>query len=585
MASINFGSTSGSRPYCTLTVTAAKPNIELNQTTVSFSLVLHRPSSISSSATKSWSVTIDGRVYNGSGTIGGSGDKTLLTGSQTITHNPDGARSIAFSGSVKLDITWSGTPLGTISGNGSMPLTTIPRTSSFGTISGNTIGSGITVNINRNSSSFTHYLYYYIGSMGWQLIGTGIGTSITFTPAISTCAPCMNASATMYFLLRTYNGSTQIGGDVTTGITTYLNSKSTCSYSNSQIGSGGTITVNSLASSYTHDLWYSFGTISWKYIGSASTSLSFSLDMSTFASQIPNATSGTLYIYCRSYNNGTSLGDYTYSQTVYLPDNIRPTLGLFEMSGVHLFKNKYVQYLSQVSWAITNCTGIYGSTISKYMISGTQISASTSTGTSSVLTNTGTLTYTASITDSRGRTDAKTFSIIVLPYTKPSCSISAERGIYSLINNTFTLDESNGTTLRLKPQYSYHSVENLNSISSKVITSHSLTVDALGNNEYVYLGKPDKENEEGKFSTDNSYSVDFTVIDEVGNTASVQVNVPTGKTIMDILSDGTGVAFGKVAQLSNTMDVDMILKLRKGLKGSNDALIDLDNILVFVEEG
>lgn len=585
MEQINFGSTSGSRPYCTLTVTAADPNVELNQTTVSFSLVLHRPSSISSTATKSWSVTIDGKTHSGSGTIGGSGDKTLLTGSQTITHNPDGAKSIAFSGSAKLDITWSGTPLGTISGNSSMNLATIPRTSSFGSISGNTIGSGITVNINRNSSSFTHYLYYYIGSMGWQLIGTGIGTSITFTPAISTCAPYMNASATMYFLLRTYNGSTQIGGDVTTGISVYLNSKSTCSYSNSQIGSGGTITVNRLASSYTHDLWYSFGGISWKYIGSASTSSSFSLDMSTFASQIPNATSGTLYIHCRSYNNGTTIGDYTYSQTVYLPDNIRPTLGSFTMSGVNLFKNKYVQYLSQVSWSMTGCVGIYGSTISKYAITGTQISASTSTGTSSVLTNTGTLTYTASITDSRGRTDAKTYSIIVLSYTKPSCSITVERGIYSLVNNVFTLDESNGTTLRLKPQYSYHNVENLNSISSKVVTSNSLTVNALGSGEYVYLGKPDKENEDGKFSTDNSYSVDFTVIDEVGNSASVQVSVPTGKTIMDILADGSGVAFGKVAQLPNTLDIDMILKARKGIQGQGNTFIDLDNILVFVEEG
>ena len=126
MASITFGQ-SGNRPYCTLEVTEQSQSIANNTTTVQFVLTLIRPSNVVSSATKTWSVTINGTVYNGSGTIGGVGNKTLLSGTQIIPHNADGTKTISFSGKCQLDITWSGVQLGTISGNGSMTLTPIPR--------------------------------------------------------------------------------------------------------------------------------------------------------------------------------------------------------------------------------------------------------------------------------------------------------------------------------------------------------------------------------------------------------------------------------------------------------------------------
>lgn len=99
-------------------------------------------------------------------------------------------------------------------------LTSIPRQSSFGTITGSTIGSGITVNITRNSSSFTHSLWYSFGSLTWQGIASGVGTSYTFTPPLSICSQIPSAtSGTMTLILRTYNGSTQIGSDVYKDIT------------------------------------------------------------------------------------------------------------------------------------------------------------------------------------------------------------------------------------------------------------------------------------------------------------------------------------------------------------------------------
>ena len=93
MAIITFGK-SGTRPYCTLEVTQQSQSVANNTSTVKYTLTLIRPSSVTSTATKTWSVTINGTKHSGSGTIGGSGNKVLLTGTQVIQHNSDGTKSI-----------------------------------------------------------------------------------------------------------------------------------------------------------------------------------------------------------------------------------------------------------------------------------------------------------------------------------------------------------------------------------------------------------------------------------------------------------------------------------------------------------
>ena len=55
--------------------------------------------SISSSASKSWSVTVNGSNYSGTDTVSVSNGatKTLASGSTTIAHNADGTKSFGFS--------------------------------------------------------------------------------------------------------------------------------------------------------------------------------------------------------------------------------------------------------------------------------------------------------------------------------------------------------------------------------------------------------------------------------------------------------------------------------------------------------
>lgn len=218
MASCKYDPTfaGAAHPYVVLNVTQQSQNIAAKKSIAAYELLIYRPSKIYSDAAKAYNITINGvKVKNTTTTIGGSGTKSIASGTVEIPHNADGSKSITFSFSIALDIKWNGIQIGTGSANGSMTLSTIPRASSFGAISGDTIGSNITVNINRASGAFTHQLWYRIGNSGWFDLGTNIATSKVFAPPLSLCSQTPNSTtATMELCVRTYNGSTRIGNDV-----------------------------------------------------------------------------------------------------------------------------------------------------------------------------------------------------------------------------------------------------------------------------------------------------------------------------------------------------------------------------------
>ena len=106
-------------------------SIEKNTSTVSWQMVLRSGAygDIRSTASKTWSVTINGKKYSGTNTIqiGANSEKTLASGTETITHNNDGTKTLSFSFSQQIDITFSGVKIGTVSDSHSAELTSIPR--------------------------------------------------------------------------------------------------------------------------------------------------------------------------------------------------------------------------------------------------------------------------------------------------------------------------------------------------------------------------------------------------------------------------------------------------------------------------
>lgn len=163
-----------------------------------------------------WSAQNPSLWYGGIG-----GTLTLASGTTTVGHNSDGSKTVYCEGKYIANSTANYLPNSSTCG-GNLTLFTIPRASSFSSISGNTIGGSQTINIDRKSSSFTHSLWYKIGNGGWVGIDSGIGTSKTWTLPTSLNNQIPNStSLTLTYILRTYNGSTQIGSDVYYNYTVY----------------------------------------------------------------------------------------------------------------------------------------------------------------------------------------------------------------------------------------------------------------------------------------------------------------------------------------------------------------------------
>lgn len=156
-------------------------------------------------------IVIDGTSYShGPYTLPHTTTRTFES-TKTITHNNDGSKSINWSYRfpVKTDDTRTG--------SGTLTLTTIPRASqpSVSSTSVN-LGSQVTINTNRVSSSFTHTITYAIGSLTNQTSGlsasTNVGANCTFTPPLSLANQFPNATiGNVTITCKTYNGSTLIG--------------------------------------------------------------------------------------------------------------------------------------------------------------------------------------------------------------------------------------------------------------------------------------------------------------------------------------------------------------------------------------
>ena len=170
---------------------------------------------------REWKVTIDGQEYSGTKNISSDGFETvqIASGTSTITHNDNGAKSFSYSFSVRFGITLNnGEYMGTYSGSGSGTLTTIARASQPSCITWpehtqnvGYFGDEISIHMNRKDASFTHTVRYAFGSLSGT-IATGVGTGTTWVipNSFMDLLPAdTSGSGTIY--VDTYSGSKLIG--------------------------------------------------------------------------------------------------------------------------------------------------------------------------------------------------------------------------------------------------------------------------------------------------------------------------------------------------------------------------------------
>lgn len=328
------------------------------------------------------------------------------------------------------------------------------------------------------------------------------------------------------------------------------------SMSASSVTMGNAITINTprASSSFTHSLWYQVNGGNWQDIASGvGTSYSWTVPIG-LASSVPNGTSISVTVICRTYNGSTNLGDKYTSFTAYVPSSVVPSMGNPTATrvdnGVPSGWGVYVKGYSKVTIAMTSVSGSYGSTIKSYSITGPNLSSTSSSATSGVLGSAGTNTYTCTITDSRGRTASKTVSISVVDYSKPSISVSASR-----CNSDGTVSSS-GTYLRVTASYSIASVSSKNSVSSKSVSCNGVSNTSFSSGSAFVLG--------ANCAINTSYTLTASVKDALNNTASASITIPTASRIMNVRANKSGIAFGKFAEGDNILDSGWNIRIPAG---------------------
>mgnify|MGYP002533184311 FL=1 len=447
------------------TVNSQDPTTNTSNVTFKCQLVSSAGYTISSSATQTGTVTINGTKYSFTynATLTGGQTKTLYTKTLDIKHNSDGTKSCDISATFPLNVYLSGKLWTSVTATGIASFNTIPRVSTF-TINTTDIILGSTaveVTINKSSSAFTHKLYYKLGSISKLLLDSG-ATSVTFTPSISDC------------------------------------------------------------------------------------------------NELPNSITGAGEMVLETYSNGTKMGQTTTNFVAHVPTSVKPTFTEITTELIPVGINSsvgYVQNKSKCKLSVKGAEGVYGSTITNYVVKGGNYSSNVAESTTGLLTEAGTISFTAYVVDSRGRQSAtKTVSIQVQPYTNPKIlELSARR---SLSNG---LTDEDGTYAKVYTNYSFADIGGSNSV--RVQLSYRKTGDS---NFTVASQVPVQDGAVvigGSFETTSAYEIKFTLSDNF-TTVEESVIVATSFVTLDFLKGGKGIAIGKTSEKEGLFDINMDVAIK-----------------------
>ena len=405
------------------------------------------------------------------------------------------------------------------------------------------------------------------------------GTSV----ASGTTKITHNADGTKSFSLSIEAGVYTYAVSVTASGTHTLDTiprASTVSATNTNLNSASTITITRASSSFTHTLTYSFGSTTGTIVSkTTSTSVSWTPAL-TLANQIPNAVSGTCTITCDTYNGSTKIGSKTCTLTLTVPASVKPTMTSVTATRVDgdvpAAWAIYVQNKSKATVTINGAAGAYGSTISSYSISGGGYSSTASSFTTGLLAASGTITFTAKVTDSRGRvSDAKTVSISVVAYSAPSFSsyISQRATSAGVIND-------DGTYIRGLISFSYATCSSKNTITCATYYKKSSATSWTNANKSFSSGTAFTFGG-GAISTESSYDVKYTITDAF-TTITIIDMVSTASVLMDFKAGGKGIAIGKVSEKDKTLEIADSWELEVHVKKLIDYIYPIGSIYLSV---
>ena len=324
-----------------------------------------------------------------------------------------------------------------------------------------------------------------------------------------------------------------------------------------EMGKSVTINTPAVNNAYRHTLRYAFGGASGTIATGIASSVSWTPPVS-LANQIPSATAGSGTIYCDTYSGSTLLGTKSVSITLTVPGSVVPSAGTLsaalaeDTSGTGL----YVKGMGKAKLTLSGASGAYGSSITSYTITGGGWTATNGALTTGTLASAGNITFTATVTDSRGRKASTTRTISVIDYTKPGvavcdvyrCDADGNRkkaGTYFAVEINASYSAITGNTLSITARYKKQSE-----------SSYGTAANVTNNGKTVIGG--------GNIGASTTYDVLVTVADKY-NSLPILRTLST-KSVLQSFKRSAGAAIGKVAELANWLDVAWDTRIRGNLK-------------------
>ncbi len=209
MATATFSGQYGRNMSLELKAELTGQNIAGNYSSVHVTAYLH-----TNGYASMWGVSADATITINGGSaiehpginIGTNSAQKIWDHTYNVGHNNDGTKTVGVKLSVGLNTGGYGSAMVAFD----YRLPDIPRASSVSDMTG-TLGSAMTININRKVSSFTHTVKYYFGNLSGT-IATGVGTSVSWTPPLNLATQIPSASSGWgNITVDTYSGSTKIG--------------------------------------------------------------------------------------------------------------------------------------------------------------------------------------------------------------------------------------------------------------------------------------------------------------------------------------------------------------------------------------
>lgn len=312
-------------------------------------------------------------------------------------------------------------------------------------------------------------------------------------------------------------------------------------------GSAIKISGTSASSNFSHKVYVTWNGTKTQIgtIASGTTTPSFSYTIPTdWEKNIPDSTSGIAAFTLETISGSTSVGSKSVNATIKVRSGVVPSIGTVSISDTNSICagiGQYVQSQSKLKFSIAT-SGNQGSTITSVSTKFNGQTYSGSTFTTQAIQNSGTLSYTITVTDSRGRTATKSGSVSVTAYNPPSLTnVSAKRA-----NSGYAVDESSGTYALL------HFKVGFTSLSNKNVTSFYIQYRTSGASSWTKINSwannytLEQDYKAGNLftSTTSTYEIAFGVKDKFMSDYSWQiVTVTQTYTLINFGKDGKSLTF------------------------------------------